>query len=164
MQKRVFQRVLVCCAEAGGRILSVHSVRAQTAVLDLVASFLPLDRGRVVLHWFTGDRSQARRAVDLGCYFSVNAEMMNTERGRAVVAALPPERLLTETDGPFTRVDQRSTRPADVSRVVASLAQSRGLEIDAAGELVRTNLKHLLSDVGLPDLTTATSKLNGGEI
>ena len=27
----------------------------------------------IILHWWLGDAQQTRRAVDLGCYFSVNA-------------------------------------------------------------------------------------------
>ncbi|WP_232916157.1 TatD family hydrolase [Pseudomonas viridiflava] len=39
---------------------------------------LPPDRGKVVLHWFTVSISEARRALDLGCYFSVNVEMLKS--------------------------------------------------------------------------------------
>ena len=69
----------------------------------MVEQYLPQDRGAVVLHWFTGSRAEARRAGALGCYFSVNAEMMRTERGRNLIADLPADRILTETDGPFTQ-------------------------------------------------------------
>jgi len=123
-QKHVFKRVLLCCAEAGGRILTVHSVRAVSAVLDLIEAHLPSDRGRVVLHWFTGSAGEARRAVDLGCYFSVNPEMLRNERGRILVARLPVDRLLTETDGPFIHVGNRPSRPADVMIAVEGLAGS----------------------------------------
>ena len=64
------------------------------------------------MHWFTGSRSEARRAVALGCYFSVNTEMTRNERGQALVADLPIDRLLTETDGPFTQ-NSWPTVPSD---------------------------------------------------
>jgi TatD DNase family protein len=41
----------------------------------MIEQYLPRDRGTVVLHWFTGSKSEARRAATLGCYFSVNAEL-----------------------------------------------------------------------------------------
>ena len=91
IQKKVFRTILERCAEAGGKILTVHSVRSVPAVLDMVEQHLPQDRGVVVLHWFTGSRSDARRAETLGCYFSVNAEMMRSERGRQLVAELPSQ-------------------------------------------------------------------------
>jgi TatD DNase family protein len=71
-------------------------------VLDVIERHLPRNRGVAVLHWFTGTKAEARRAAALGCYFSINAEMMYSGRGRALVAELPMDRLLTETDGPFT--------------------------------------------------------------
>ncbi|MBE6471190.1 MAG: TatD family deoxyribonuclease, partial [Coriobacteriaceae bacterium] len=40
------------------------------------------------------------RAVRAGCYFSVNARMLATRRGREYARILPGERLLLETDLP----------------------------------------------------------------
>ncbi|MCZ7618402.1 MAG: TatD family hydrolase [Myxococcota bacterium] len=145
LQKRVFERVLCCCAEQGGKVLSVHSVRAVSAVLDLVERHLPQDRGRVVLHWFTGSAAEARRATDLGCYFSVNARMLAGERGRALVALLPASRLLTETDGPFIEKAGRPLRPTDVADTVKDLAAAVGRDAKATGELIRLNLGELLA-------------------
>ncbi len=124
-QKRVFQRILKSCANEGGKILSVHSVRAVTEVLNMAQSWLPADRGKLVLHWFTGSPAEARRAAQLGCYFSVNAVMMASPRGRALVATLPEDRLLTETDGPFTQVEGRPSHPKDIPRLVEVLASLR---------------------------------------
>lgn len=152
LQKQVFERVLQCCAHAGGKILTVHSYRTASAVLDMVEAHLPPARGRVVLHWFTGTQAEARRAVDLGCYFSVNAEMLKSERHRAVVTALPLERLLTETDGPFTQIGGRPSRPADVSVAVQALAHLRGTDSSAIAASIMKNLRELVSQ------TTAVNK------
>src|SRR5690606_518296 len=78
LQKRVFRRILQLCAEAGDKVLSVHSVRASKHVLDLIEECLPQDRGAVVLHWFTGSVAEARRAVALGCFFSVKEKMLTS--------------------------------------------------------------------------------------
>ncbi len=144
LQKKIFTHILQACAEQGGKILSVHSVRAVRSVLDLVEAHLPPPRGRLVLHWFTGTKAEARRAVDLGCYFSINAEML---RGRhdEVLAELPVERLLTETDGPFTQIDGRVARPTDVRNALASLAHLRRLSVDAMAAAIASNLRTLVS-------------------
>jgi len=34
-------------------------------------------------------QSEARHAVDLGCYFSVNGRMLETDKGRNLVKSLP---------------------------------------------------------------------------
>jgi TatD DNase family protein len=144
-QKRVFARVLTLCADAGGKILTVHSVRAVSAVLDMVELQLPPTRGRVVLHWFTGSSAEARRAMNLGCYFSINAEMMKSDKHRRLLTELPFDRILTETDGPFTKCDGRPARPGDVAVTVEALARVRGLDAAAIAEQVRENLRTLVS-------------------
>lgn len=145
IQKQVFRRVLECCADAGGKILTVHSVRSVTPVLDLVEECLPRDRGAVVLHWFTGSRREAKRAAELGCFFSVNGAMMASEKGRALVANLPADRLLTETDGPFTHHGDRPAEPADVVETVSALANARGGRHEDMAASVQSNLRKLLA-------------------
>lgn len=147
-QKAVFTRVLRACAEAGGKILTVHSVRAVGQVLDHLDQNLPPDRGRVVLHWFTGSKSEARRAVEYGCYFSVNAQMLGLARHREIVASLPMDRLLTETDGPFTQVDGRTSRPSDVAARLPDLAQLRGVATDILQRKLVDNLRALVTPQG----------------
>ncbi|MGB6945750.1 MAG: Qat anti-phage system TatD family nuclease QatD [Bryobacteraceae bacterium] len=146
LQKQIFEHILKQCAKAGGKILTVHSVRASRAVLNIVEAHLPPSRGKVVLHWFTGSRSDARRAADLGCYFSVNAAMLGTENGRALVAEIPSDRLLTETDGPFTQVDGRPARPRDVAEVIERLAGLRSISLNAMADTVVSNLRSLIKE------------------
>ena len=143
-QKDVFRQVLRACAEHGDKVLSVHSVRAVKAVLDAIETNLPPSRGRVVLHWFTGTHAEARRATELGCYFSINAEMLRSGRHRTLVAALPLERMLTETDGPFTMREGRPTEPGDVRHTVEALGALRHLPESGVRELIRDNLRTLL--------------------
>jgi TatD DNase family protein len=144
VQKHVFRTVLERCAEAGEKILSVHSARSVPAVLDMIERYLPRDRGAIVLHWFTGSKSEARRAAELGCYFSLNAEMTRSDRSRALVADLPIDRILTETDGPFTLIDGRPTEPADVSVACNVLALVRNVPANEIARAVHANLKALL--------------------
>ena len=144
IQKKVFRTILERCAEAGGKILTVHSVRSVPAVLDMVEQHLPQDRGVVVLHWFTGSRSDARRAETLGCYFSVNAEMMRSKRGRQLVAELPANRILTETDGPFTQTEGRPTEPADSKATIFAVARIRDSPVEQFTNTVTANLRTLL--------------------
>lgn len=143
-QKEIFAYILRRCAQAGGKIVTVHSVRAIKAVLDHIERHLPPDRGQIVLHWFTGSKSEAKRATELGCYFSVNKAMLDNARHRAVVASVPLERLLTETDGPFTSTAGCPSTPADVRLVIEGLSELFRIEASAAAATVRTNLRRLL--------------------
>ena len=143
-QKRVFRTVIERCADVGGKILTVHSVRTVPMVLEMIERHLPPNRGKVVLHWFTGSKAEARRAAALGCYFSINAEMMRSDRGRSLVADLPMDRILTETDGPFTRVDGQPAEPASVRATVGAIARVRKESQDSIAYAIRTNLRALI--------------------
>lgn len=144
LQKQVFQHVLQRCADAGGKVVTVHSVRAVRAVLDHIELFLPPSKGKVVLHWFTGSKAEAQRALELGCYFSINAAMLENARHASMVALIPLDRLLTETDGPFTKTDGHPSKPTDVSVVVEALSQLLGMSTSAVAAVIRTNLRNLL--------------------
>jgi TatD DNase family protein len=148
LQKQVFQHVLQRCAEVGGKVITIHSVRAAKAVLDHVESFLPPSRGKVVLHWFTGTKAEARRALELGCYFSINAAMLDNERHAPTVALIPFDKLLTETDGPFTQTGERPSKPADVAVVVEALGRLHGMSAAAVAATIRENLRTLLESDG----------------
>jgi TatD DNase family protein len=143
-QKEVFSRILRCCAREGGKILSIHSIRAASAVLDAIERELPLDRGVPVLHWFTGSKAEAERAVEMGCFFSVNAQMLRHDRGRKLVALFPDEQILTETDGPFTSAGGNPATPRDVGGVHLALAETKGWTAEASERQVFRNLKRLL--------------------
>lgn len=144
-QERVFQRVLRACAEQGDKVLTVHSVRAVGKVLGHLERSLPPDRAKVVLHWFTGTAAEARRAVALGYYFSINSVMLRSPKHRQLVAGLPIDRLLTETDGPFVEANGRPARPRDVASTVNELAELRQQKPEALSAMLVANLRTLVS-------------------
>ena len=121
-QKVVFRRVLEVCAEHGEKILTVHSAGIPGDTVRMIAQHLPPNRGRVVLHWFVGSKTAMAQAIDHGCYFSVNAAMLKSDAARKTISAIPPDRLLTETDGPFTQREGHPAKPSDVPHTVTQLA------------------------------------------
>lgn len=144
LQKQVFEHILRRCAEAGNKVISVHSVRSAKAVLDHIEKFLPLGQGKIVLHWFTGTKAEAKRAIEMGCFFSINAAMLSSERHVSMVSALPLERLLTETDGPFTKTGERPSKPSDVLIVVEAIGRLHGLSSFEVAANIKANLRGLL--------------------
>jgi len=149
LQREIFTHILRKCSEAGGKILTVHSVRSATAVLDLIETHLPPPKGQVVLHWFTGSKSEARRATELGCYFSINSAMLRNDKGRDLVAMLPADRLLSETDAPFTKFDNRPTAPIDVKDTVRMLGAARGVMQEDLAREINSNLRSLLQSASI---------------
>ena len=147
-QKTVFRAILRLCAEAGDKILTVHSVRSARHVLDLVEEHLPSGRGTVVLHWFSGSAKEVRRGAQLGGYFSVNERMLESPNGQRVLREIPADRLLTETDGPFVKRGSNPIAPGDVRRAIALIAEIKGTPSAGVERLVVTNLRNVLRPVG----------------
>lgn len=141
-QKIAFESVVRLCADAGGKILSVHAVRSHRDVLDLVERHLAGTSNRVVLHWFSGSVAEARRASELGCYFSIN-RMMLLKKDTTLVRSLPRQRILTETDGPFTHFEGRSMAPADVRHTTSLLGECLALDPVTTSGLLWRNLTGL---------------------
>jgi TatD DNase family protein len=121
-QIAMFQSVLRAAA-GKSVLLSVHSTGRCTAVLDEIER---APHPGVVLHWFNGSAVEVSRAVGLGCYFSVNAAM-----SPVILKRIPLDRMLTETDFPASHTKTGATRPGDVARIEAVLAEQYGRDVRA---------------------------------
>jgi TatD DNase family protein len=140
-QVAVFTRILELCEKAGGRILTVHSRRAARPVLDTLAAHP--SAGLPILHWFSGTSRELQQAVDLGCWFSIGPAMLAGEKGRALAARMPRERILTETDGPFAQLDGRAALPWDSEKAIMSLAELWGEPVPQVRAQISRNLRDL---------------------
>ncbi len=138
IQRKVFASILEWCAEDGGKIITVHSRRAANDVIAAVGDSFP---GSVILHWFTGKPSELEAASRGGLYFSVNPAMAVSPRGRSLMAKMAPDRVITETDGPFVQIQNRVARPVDVRQVLTVLASIWKVDEDEARRNVLGNFR-----------------------
>ncbi|WP_372172630.1 Qat anti-phage system TatD family nuclease QatD [Xanthomonas axonopodis] len=144
-QQRVFERILRSCDEQGGKVLSIHSVRSVSKVLGHLERFLRSGSCVPVLHWFTGTPSEARRALAMGCYFSINSEMVSSPKSAALIRSLPLDRVLTETDGPFVQIAGRPSRPTDIPSTVVGLSELIGADSQVLERRILENYGSLTS-------------------
>jgi TatD DNase family protein len=129
------------------RITTIHSYAACQDVLDLLAEAQPLG---AVLHWWLGSPAQTARAIELGCYFSVNASML---KRKELIESIPLERVLTETDHPFgDRAGGKNRRPGHVGNVERALAATHGATPDNIRHQVWRNLRTLAIDTSVGGL------------
>src|SRR6185312_3226047 len=134
-QVEVFDHILASCVEAGGRILTIHSRGAATAVLDALERHPGY--GAAIQHWFSGTPRELSRAVEMGCWFSVGGAMLRSQKGRMLASRMPKHRVLTETDGPFGAVSGRPLQPAECSGAIKVLSELWNVDETAAqGEVV----------------------------
>lgn len=119
-QTGVIADILGMCARAGGRTISLHSRAATGTILDVL--FAHTTAGNFILHWYLGSARQVARAAEMGCWFSVGPTMLTSSRGRAAAAAMPHDRVLPESDGPFSIIKGHPASPWEAWSVVPLLA------------------------------------------
>lgn len=97
-----------------------------------------------ILHCFTGNWPQARRALDMGFMisFAGNVTFPKAQQIRDAALEVPLDRVLIETDSPYLApVPHRGKRnePAFVIETAGKLAELRSLSRDEIGDLTSRN-------------------------
>lgn len=101
--------------------------------------------GTPILHWFSGTQGELERAIRLGCWFSIGPAMLAGNKGKQLACAMPRDRVLTETDGPFTKKGDASLMPWDVLDAERELARMWELGDKETQALLLTNLRRLVT-------------------
>lgn len=132
--------------ELGMRLNLPIVFHAREAYEDLLSVLEPLGPYRYLFHCFAGNAEEAARAVELGAYFGVDGPITykKSDDLRQVIAGIPHERLVVETDAPYMApvpFRGKPNRPAYVAQVNAGLAQTLGIEALACATLTTANAK-----------------------
>lgn len=135
-QTNVFQAVLDHQV-ARAKPMTVHSRGAAKEAVQRLGDGC----ARAVLHWYSGTLDVAETAVAAGLWFSINPSMIRTAKGRALIARLPPQRVLCETDGPYCRNGTRPALPSDVQVVARALGEAWGGGEGDAAHLLAANAR-----------------------
>lgn len=141
LQMQVFDRVLSECEKLGGRVLTIHSRGAAGRVVEALERHPKA--GLPILHWFSGSFRQLERAVSAGCWFSIGPAMLRSAKGRDLAAAMPMERILTETDAPFARLGDRPLYPWEATSCLPELADIHCTDRKAMFGTIKRNLKRM---------------------
>ena len=142
-QVDVFETIIKWCSQNGGKVISIHSIRSDKTVLDVLEKCGCAEINSCILHWFSGSQKQLRRAAEMGCYFSVNGASLKSVNGQKLIKNIPPENLLVETDAPFTNDIRNIQRlKTELIEIETSLTALFGKNIL---DIIHTNSKTLLS-------------------
>lgn len=150
-QREAFGKQLILARERGLPV-SIHTREAEADTLAILGEEWK-DSGRGgVIHCFTGTRSFAEAAVDLGFYISFSGVVTfkNAQELRDTARALPLERILIETDAPYLApVPYRGKRnePAYVVETARTIAQVRGITSEEVASATSENFKRLFTRV-----------------
>ena len=138
----------VDAARRAGLPLVVHTLEADEVMGDILEAEFARGPFKILMHCYTSGAELARRAAALGAWFSVSgiATFKAAEDVRAVIADMPEDRIILETDCPYLApVPMRGRRnePAYLPHILAKLAAIRGwtlAETEARTETAFFNL------------------------
>ncbi|MDP3659701.1 TatD family hydrolase [Phenylobacterium sp.] len=130
VQAQVF-RAHVTAARESGLPLVIHTREADQAMGDILEEEYARGPFRMLMHCYTSGAELAARAAALGSWFSVSgiATFKAAQDVRDVVAQMPADRIIVETDCPYLApIPHRGRRnePAFLPHVLDKLAEVRG--------------------------------------
>lgn len=147
VQRRVFEAQLELAAASGLPVI-IHQRQAEDEVLEILGRWRHRLAG-VVVHCFTGDAESARRFNELDVYFGIGGVVTFPNAGslrKAVAEAIPPDRILLETDAPFLAPQPRRGKrnePAYVAWVAEAVAACLTIPAAEAGRRTTANARRL---------------------
>ncbi len=150
-QRRSF-RAHVAAARETGLPVVIHTRDAEADTAAIIAEEMGKGAFPGLIHCFSSGQELAEMAVENGLYISLSGIITfnKAEALRAVVKALPLERILVETDAPYLApVPKRGKRnePAFVAHTAAKVAEIKGLSRDVVTAQTTENFLRLFGKV-----------------
>lgn len=152
-QLTTFRHIAKQCVDAGGKVLSLHCVKAYDDMLRILEETGCPEACTCIFHWFSGSSQQLQQAIKAGCFFSVGQRMLTTKKGREYVKAIPLNRLLLETDAPAVS-NPEVEHPCipytygqvndELCKAACQIADVRGIGADRVAQAVRRNAEDVL--------------------
>ena len=140
-QIRIFEHLLEQ-PRIRSKILTVHSRGAEKQTIERLSQA----DVSAILHWYSGPLNALDVALDAGLWFSVNPAMLRSKNGRKIISRLPPDRVLTETDGPYTKISTSPSQPCNIPDVIAELAKHWNRSERETQLQVWTNMSNLAAE------------------
>jgi TatD DNase family protein len=154
-QKQIFLAQLELASELEVPVI-IHNRQASEDIIGIITDWMKdislskstLQHRPGVLHSFSDSLETARRAVELGFFigFTGPITFKKADDLRQVVAAIPLDKILIETDSPFLAPQpKRGSRnePAYVHYIAEKLAEIHQLPIDEISAQVKSNADKL---------------------
>lgn len=143
VQQALF-RTHVSVSRETGLPLIIHTRDAEDDTFRILEEEMGKGAFPALIHCFTASADFGRKVLDLGLSISISGivTFKNAKDLQDVVATIPEDRILVETDSPFLApVPHRGKRcepafTADTARFVADL---RGISIESLGETTTRN-------------------------
>lgn len=110
---------------AANKLVSIHIRGAEEDAIRILSEYTG---GKRIIHWFTGNTDNLAELVNLGCYFSLNASMVRFVDRCDILKSIPIERILVESDGPYTKVSGHKFTPNLLKETYSVIESAIGIQ------------------------------------
>ena len=145
-QTKAFERQIEIADELGKPFV-VHSREAHKKTVDFLKDHKSIIKRGFLLHFYAGNAESVKEIADLGGYFSLGGVItFKNAKKEDVIAAIPSDRILTETDCPYLTPEPfRGTvnKPENVKYVLKKIAAVKNEDEEFTANYVRDNAKRL---------------------
>lgn len=130
------------CEQASkyNKLMTVHCNKAEQELYNIIKRN---NNRKVILHWYSGNLLWIEKFLELGCYFSINANMANSKKGMQLIKSMPLDKLLIESDGPFSKINGKKFTYDKLYQVYDNLENL--LEEKNLKEIIYNNFKNIIS-------------------
>lgn len=130
----------------------LHTREADDLMADILEEEYRDGAFGILLHCYTGGAGLAQRALALGAFFSVSGilSFRSAKDVRGVMAEVPMDRIILETDCPYLApapMRGRRNEPAYLVHVAQALAELKDLPADEVARITETNALTLFSKI-----------------
>ena len=131
------------CENSYDKIISIHCRLAEDKIYEIVKKH---ENSKAIIHWYSGNEEWLEKLIDIGMYFSVNSNMMNTTRGKLLIKKIPKNKIFIESDGPFTKIQGKRFAVEKLLLVYEDLSGILELEsVDKLKQQISQNFMSLLN-------------------
>ncbi|WP_075721789.1 Qat anti-phage system TatD family nuclease QatD [Roseburia sp. 499] len=141
VQLEVLSEIVSSCNQYDDKILSVHTRKAEKQVLAILNNC----KSQVILHWYSGTIREMEEAIERGYYFSINHQMIRSNNGKRIIANIPLERILIESDAPFTKGLEKNYSIKFMDDIYRFISETRNIDEEELGIILKNNFRTILT-------------------
>lgn len=131
-----FEKIIELCSK-DNKLISIHVVESEKYIINILKKYKPQ---KCIIHWYNGNEESLKELIKIGCYFSINTNMIKKNNSKLFL--IPKEKLLIESDGPFTSIEGKKFEPRLLKRQYEIIAEY--FNIDNIEETIYNNFKCIL--------------------
>jgi TatD DNase family protein len=153
LQKEAFRSQLDIAADTGTPVF-LHQRDAHDDFVNILEPALS-KISRAVAHCFTGEGESMREYLTMGLWIGITGWICDERRGahlQEIVAEIPDNRLLIETDAPYLmprtlspKPKSRRCEPAHLTEVLRVVAKARGQSEQHVAQITTANAKEFFA-------------------